>query len=95
MQKYLYKLTPEEKGYLMPYIETEKNTVNVGLDDRIMGGLVAKGITYRASSTGNMVTGFAYNLQPWAREYLMTNPQLHSGASGRPMAPGERYNFKS
>jgi len=31
-QKMLYQLTPEEKGYLVPYIRHQKNTVYVGMD---------------------------------------------------------------
>ena len=89
-QKALYKLTPEEKGYLIPYIEGQLNTVYVGIEDGIMNGLVAKGITYRAANMGDMLNGFAFNLQPWAREYLEKNPHLLDGYAGQPMTPQQK-----
>lgn len=87
MQETLHHLTPEEKGYLVPYLEKQQNTIYVGLDDGIMSGLVSKGITYRASNMGSLVEGFAFNLQPWARAYLKNNFNLLKGHSGRPMTP--------
>lgn len=86
-QKALHKLTPEEKGYLIPYIEGQQNTVYVGMEDGIMSGLVAKGITYRAANMGDLLHGFAFNLQPWAREYLENNRHLLDGYAGQPMTP--------
>lgn len=91
---WLEKLTPEEKGYLAPYIINGLNTQKCGPDDGVMGGLVAKGITYRSSNIGSLVEGFAYNLQPWAREHLEKNQHLLDGASGRAMTPGERLGFR-
>jgi len=83
----LHQLTPEEKGYLVPYIEGRKNSIYVGIDNGIMSGLEAKRITYRASSMGNLLDGFAFNLQPWAREYLEENPHLLDGYAGNPVTP--------
>ena len=76
----LTKLTPEEKAYLTPYIAEEKNTIYFTVDDGIAGGLQAKGIIYRASNIGHLMSGFAYNLQPWAREHLNIHPYLLEGA---------------
>jgi hypothetical protein len=76
----LTKLTPEERAYLIPYIATEINTCYFSIEDGIAGGLQAKGIIYRSANIGDMVTGFAFNLQPWAREHLNQNPQLLEGA---------------
>ncbi len=89
-QQALHQLTPEEKGYLFPYIENQQNSIPVGIDDGIMSGLVAKGITYRASNMGNLLTGFAFNLQPWARAYLEENPSLLDGYVGQPMTPRQK-----
>ena len=75
-QKSLQQLTPEEKGYLVPYIIQQKNTIYVGVDDGIMSGLVLKRIAYRASNTGDVLRGFAFNLQPWARDYLNEKSHL-------------------
>jgi len=91
-QKMLYQLTPEEKGYLVPYIRHQKNTVYVGMDDGVISGLEAKHITYCASSMGSVLEGFAYNLQPWARDYLNDNPQLLDGHVGEPMTPQEKLH---
>jgi len=76
----LTKLTPEEKAYLLPYIVAEKNTLYFSIADGIAGGLQAKGIIYQASNIGNMLSGFAFNIQPWAREHLSQTPQLLEGA---------------
>ena len=89
-QKSLHKLTPEEKGYLVPYIEGQQNSVYVGMDDGIMSGLRAKGITYLAANVGSLIDGFAFNLQPWAREYLENNPHLLDGYAGQPMTPQQK-----
>ena len=89
-QKALHQLTPEEKGYLVPYIDGQHNTINVGIDDGIMRGLEAKKITYRASNMGSLLDGFAFNLQPWARDYLEQNPYLLEGYAGRPMTPDQK-----
>jgi hypothetical protein len=88
----LHKLTPEEKGYLIPFIEGQMNSINVGMDDGVMAGLRAKGITYLAANMGSVLDGFAFNLQPWAREYLEKNPNLLEGAAGHPMTPQQKLH---
>lgn len=87
MQKQLHQLTPEEKGYLLPYIKEQKNTIYVGPEDGIMNGLVAKGIICRVSDSGTHTEGFPFNLESWAREYLGKNTNLLEGHSGEPMTP--------
>lgn len=89
----LTKLTPEEKGYLVPFIRGQSNSVHVGMDDGVMAGLKAKGITYCPTNMGDVLTGFAFNLQPWAREYLEENPHLLNGATGQPLTPQEKMGF--
>ena len=91
----LYKLTPEEKGYLVPFIFGLQNTINVGMDDGVMAGLRFKGITYLAASVGDMLHGFAFNLQPWAREYLENNKNLLEGHEGQPMTPPAKITLKT
>lgn len=88
-RKQLHELTPEEKGYLAPFIVEEENTIYVDMSDGIAGGLHHKGIIYRASNVFDMLKGVPYNLQPWAREYLAQHPQLLEGAAGRPRSPRE------
>lgn len=80
-------LTADEKAYLVPYILDGETTCYHQLEDGVIASLEAKGIVYRASSVGRALTGFAYNLQPWAREYLSANPQLLDGARRRPAGP--------
>jgi hypothetical protein len=87
MFEQLHLLTAEERGYLCRFIFGGVNTIYVGIQDGVAGGLVVKGILYRASSIGSMLDGFAHNLQPWAREYLEQHPELLEGASGTPMPP--------
>lgn len=75
----LSKLTPDEKGYLQPFIQAKVTSQKFPLDDGIRGSLEAKGIIYQASNMGNLVDGWAYNLQPWAKEHLEANPRLLDG----------------
>ena len=90
LQKTLHQLTPEEKGYLVPFIVNKQNTIHVGMEDGIMGGLIAKKIKYLASNRGSHVNGFAFNLNPWARAYLEKNYHLLNDYAGEPMTPRQR-----
>ncbi len=82
----LHKLTPDEKAYLLPFIYGE-NTMYFKMEDGVAGGLEAKNIIYRSSNMGSLVRGWAYNLQPWAREYLEANSYLLEGANSSPNGP--------
>jgi len=93
-QEMLHQLTPEEKGYLVPFIEKQQNSVYVGMDDGVMGGLVTKRITYRASNMGDILQGFAHNLQPWARMYLEQNLELLDGYVGEPRTPQQKLHSR-
>ena len=93
-QKSLHKLTPNEKGYLVHFVIHQQNSVNVGMDDGVMAGLRSKGITYAPTRIGSALDGFAFNLQPWAREYLDENPQLLDGAEGAPMTPQQKIQSR-
>ncbi len=77
----LSKLTPDEKSYLVPYILNQDTSVNFLAEDGIKGSLENKRILQQASEIGRMLSGFAYILQPWAREHLEANPHLLDGAS--------------
>jgi hypothetical protein len=74
----LESLTPEERGYLAPYIQNNINTQRFEVDDGIIGGLETKEIVYRSSNAGD-IYGFPYNLQEWAREHLTQHPGLLEG----------------
>jgi hypothetical protein len=86
-QTTLQTLTADEKAYLAPYILRGDTTVYYQIEDVVVGGLEARSILYRASNVGRALTGFAYNLQPWARDYLTANPHLLEGARSRPSGP--------
>ena len=88
-QQILHKLTSAEKGFLVRFMSGE-NTLYVGIDDGVMGGLIAKRVAYRSSQVGNYIDGFAHNLQQWAREYLEQHPELLDGATEPPKPPSER-----
>ena len=76
----LHQLTVHERSYLAPFVLNGQNTVYFPLQDGVVGGLEAKKVLYRASAIGDMLTGFAFNLQPWAREHLEAHPELLHGA---------------
>jgi hypothetical protein len=77
----LSKLTPDEKSYLLPFIEEQKASINFRMEDGIKSSLTNKGIIYQANGIGGMLSGLAYNIQPWAREHLNSNKHLLVGAS--------------
>jgi hypothetical protein len=87
----LHALTSDEKGYLSPFIEDGRNTIQAPMEDGVAGGLLVKAIIYRASNVFDVVEGVPYNLQPWAREYLSKHPYLLEGAAGGPQTPRERF----
>lgn len=78
--KWLTSLTPDERGRLLPYIRDQRASVRFPIEDGVVGGLVGKGILFRASNVGHAISGFAFNVQPWAREELERHPELLSGA---------------
>jgi hypothetical protein len=79
----LQELTPGEKHFLSPYIFENLNSQAVTLGNGVVGGLVAKGIVFRAADFAEFGE-FPYNLQPWARTYLSANPDLLAGAHLEP-----------
>jgi Super-infection exclusion protein B len=86
----LHRLTPEEQAYIATFIIDGQNTLKVGLDDGIMGGLVAKKICFASSQMFDILEGMSFNMQPWAKEYLADRPELLQDRSGRPQTPRER-----
>jgi hypothetical protein len=77
----LESLTPGEKSYLCPFILNQQASVNFLMEDGIKGSLDNKTILIQASNLGDMLSGWAYNLQPWAREHLENNSEILDGAS--------------
>ena len=81
-RKYLHDLSPQERGYLLPYVEDKINTQNFAIEDGVIGGLARKGIVYRGSNVFHVLEGAPWNIQPWALEYLRRHPELLEGAAG-------------
>ena len=77
LRRVLRDLTPEEKAVLAEYIRDDAGTQYFSIRDGVVQGLQAKGVLYRASvvSRGRDIE-FAFNIQPWAREYLRENQHL-------------------
>lgn len=75
----LKRLTEEEKQILRHYIwgQTKSNTLR--FDDGVVQGLVAENIIFQASSMGNVLEGFAYNISDTAWKYLNKHPALLRG----------------
>ncbi len=86
-EKQLYKLTPDEKAYLIPYVVTDENTQYFPIQDGVAGGLEAKSMIYSSSNIGNALDGFAYNIQPWVKDYLQEHPDCLEGANPNPSGP--------
>jgi hypothetical protein len=77
-QRRLHELTSEEKRVLASYVLKGTRTQYFQLQDGVIQGLVAEKIIMRASTVGDLLTGIAYNIQPWAWEYLKEHPRLLS-----------------
>jgi ABC-type multidrug transport system fused ATPase/permease subunit len=75
-ERRLHKLTEIEKDYLRPYLEEDTPTQNFDLEDGVAQGLQAQKIIYMSSPMGYLLDGFAFNIQPWARDYLKDHPEL-------------------
>jgi len=72
---YLKNLTPQEKEILKRYIDNNTQTCYFDIRNGIVGGLTQKGILIQSTNFGTP-RKFAYNIQPWAYEYLKKYPKL-------------------
>lgn len=75
-QKRLHNLTPDECEVLAGYINNNTRTQYFQPENGVIQGLAAENIIKPAASVGNVISGFAYNIQPWAWKYLKNNPEL-------------------
>ncbi len=71
----LHRLSEPEKQVLRGYVYKGTPTQYFSIADGVVGGLEDAGIIYKSSNVGN-VKNWAYNIQPWAWEYLNSHPQL-------------------
>ena len=72
----LQQLTPTEKEILRGFVFYNTRSQYLDFQNGDVKGLERERIIVMASNTGNLPQGFAYNIQPWAWEYLNENPQL-------------------
>ena len=75
-EKRLHSLTDEEIKILSGYITEKTRTCYLDINDGVVSGLVIAKIIYRSSNISSFFTTFAYNIQPWAWEYLNKNRHL-------------------
>ena len=75
-RKKLHNLTNDERRILRDYIGRGTKTQNLSVEDGVVSELESENIIYQSSNIGRLVSGFAYNIQPWAWEYLNKNPEL-------------------
>lgn len=79
IRKRLHTLTEDEKQILRFYISQNTRANTLRYDDGIVKGLEYSYIIYRSSNMGNMVEGFAYNINDIAWDYLHKNYYLLEG----------------
>jgi hypothetical protein len=73
----LHDLTTEEKQVLGDYIQRKSRTQVLLVNNGVVAGLMAEGVLYRASNLSSRPgPNFDVNIQPWAWEYLVKNPEL-------------------
>lgn len=72
----LRNLTAEEREVLRGYIGGNTRTRYFQLESGVVSGLQLEHIVFRSSNVGNLDEGWAYNIQPWAWDYLNENLEL-------------------
>lgn len=78
--QYLLELTPKELSYLKPFIESNVATEKYLITDGIASNLVSKQILYLANNLGTYYEGHEFAIQPWAKKYLKSHPELLKNA---------------
>ncbi len=88
----LRELTPEERGYLKPYVEKGVAALPLPFDDEVAHRLVSKGLIYPAGGmTALRTSDQPHNIQFWALRHLKRHPELLEGANGKPPVPEESF----
>jgi len=72
----LNNLTEDEKELLRGFIHNQTRTQYLSMSDGRVGQLQTEKILFRASNLGQYMDFFAYNIQPWAWDYLNKHPEL-------------------
>ena len=76
LEQLLHNLTPDEKTYLSSYVINDEKTQHFKIKDSVSEVLEKKIIIYKPNSAEDLVLGHTYNIQPWAKKYLVKNPHL-------------------
>ena len=90
MRRCLHGLTEEEKDVLRYYIGGKTITQKLHPMNGVVAQLEAREVIGRSTSMGSIIEGWAYNIQPWAWDYLNKHPHLldrKDGLSGPQEAP--------
>jgi hypothetical protein len=77
LEQALEHLSEPEKEVLRGYIDSGTKTRYFSMKDGVVGGLRTQGILYPPNRLGDMER-WAYNIQPWAWDYLNDHPELLS-----------------
>lgn len=76
LQKRLHSLTDGEKRILEHYINNQTRSQYLSMLDGVVNGLELENIIFRSSNVARGVDRWAYNIQPWAWEYLNKHRNL-------------------
>ncbi len=71
----LHRLAEPEKDILRRFVYGGTRSQKLSMSDGTVGGLEAEHIIFRSSNVGN-IESWAYNIQPWAWDYLTSHPGL-------------------
>ncbi len=81
LRKRLARLTEDEKQILRFYIAKQSRSNTLRVTDGVVQALAGAGIIYRAATMGNMVEGFAYNINEIAWNVLNEDLALLDGTT--------------
>lgn len=72
----LTRLSPPEKAILREYIEKRTKTQYFTASNGVIAGLEHSQLVYRATMLSTHGQLFAFNIQPWAWEFLLANESM-------------------
>ena len=83
-EQILHDLSPEEKGLLGRYIYGDTKTQYFAMSDGVANGLANQTVLYIAAKTSINMDVIAFNIQPWAWDYLRSHRELLLNSEGKP-----------
>ena len=81
LERLLHDLTPDEKTYLSSHVINDEKKQHFKIKGSVLKVLERKNIIYKPNSAENLVLDQIYNIQPWAKKYLVKNPHLLESAT--------------